>query len=103
MEELLKVTETFLIAGRGLLLQPALPWPGSGSFKTFRARVEIQTPAGASTELDAVFTAEHLSLVGGRSRWDIAVVLPDATKQQVPVGSVVRTTPESIRALQGRT
>ena len=102
MEDLIKVQDTFLIAGRGLVLLPDLPVPTGAGFTSFRCTVQLEAPTGRVAEEDAVMQLEHLHLVGGGSRWHVVVTLPNATKDQVPVGSIVRASAETVRTLRGR-
>ncbi len=101
MEELIRVEDTFLLSGRGLVLVPALPLPASGKVQAWRAQVEIERPNGEVVTLEAVFAPEHFLLTGGGSRWHIPITLQSATKDLVPIGSVVRATRETIDRLRG--
>ncbi len=102
MERLLEIDGVFQIAGRGLLVTPNIPWQAtSEKFRPFRATVQVCTPDGTTRDLEAVFAWQHLSFVGGGGECNIAVVFVSATKADIPPGSVVFASKETIDAVHG--
>ncbi|MGA7439019.1 MAG: hypothetical protein WBW32_12935 [Luteibacter sp.] len=88
MELLLKVENSFEIAGRGLALTPDLglrPWA-----KDVTQEVVIELPDGSSTTSFARVAIEHFRPTGYR----IVVYLPALRREEVPIGSKVFWRPE---------
>jgi hypothetical protein len=97
---LLTVEDHFLIEGRGLLVVPAGDLPDLG-FRTFSTEARIQRPDRTEITTVVRFELQHLRLIGGGSKWNIAVVLPEATKESVPIGSRVVVSPDDRERLRG--
>lgn len=101
MEKLLDVEDRFLIRGLGVVLAPDFPLLPKGQFGSFAEPVLIVRPDGSRSELQASFQTTHFQLPGGSSRWAVTVVLPEAGKADVPVGSAVYCRDETRALLTG--
>jgi len=96
------VEDAFLVAGRGLVLAPPLPVPKEGAFQAFADEVELRRPDGTIASIRASFSMTHSRLAGGVARWDVVVVLSAASKAEVPVGTQVHVSNETMATLSGR-
>ena len=103
MEHLLQVENTFLIKGRGVIITPPLPLPTVGTFRPFRDTVQLRCPDGTVRDVVASFELEHLKLVAGGSQTDIAIILQAATKDEIPVGTLVFVHASTRKRLRGTT
>jgi len=95
MERLLQVEDRFLIAGRGVVVAPVLPLSGRTSFQAFQDTVQVRRPDGTTRDLLAEFAPEHHRLIAGGSRWCIVVRFPSASKDDIPVGSIILASAET--------
>ena len=98
---LLKIEDTFLIHGRGLIVAPALPLPTSGSFRPRQDKVIVYRPDGTEVELEARFQLEHFHLVDGGTQLSIIVIFPNSSQDDVPAGSEVMVSENVFSALRG--
>jgi len=96
----LKVEDTFLIKGRGLVLIPNLPLPTTGKFDSVYDKVVVLKPDGTEREFEAKFMLEHFSLVGGGSKWSIVVLLSEASKADVPAGSEIMVSEDTLASIR---
>jgi hypothetical protein len=89
----LVVEERFLSKGRGLTLIPDFDVPSIGKWENFSETVILVTPLGEEKSFEARFTITHFNLLDPSSplskRWRIVVTLPNAGKDEVPIGSKV--------------
>ena len=102
--ELMTISETFKLEGRGIVLAPSFfPHP-HGRWKNRIETVVIQFPDGSATETQARFELNHLNIpdpnVPIELRWQVVVTLPDHTEKP-PVGSNILVSPEARDALIG--
>jgi hypothetical protein len=96
------VEDSFLLAGRGLVLAPSLPVPEGGSFQGFADEVALHRPDGTIATVRATFSITHSLQPSGLGRWEVVAVLPLATKGEVPVGTEVHVSNETMARLSGR-
>lgn len=96
-ELLITVEDKFNIEGRGVILAPALPLINK-NFKTIETTVAIENDS--TQEYKAVLVVEHLRLINGKSKWQIAVTLPNASKEKIETGSKVFVSKEVIEKLK---
>ena len=102
-EPLLVVEDHFLISGRGLVLLPVLQVPPEDRrFKTFSDTVLLRLPDDSERRFHADCRLEHFSRPAGKGSWNILVLLPHATKEDVPVGSKLFVTPEAHDRIRGQ-
>ncbi|MEM1118027.1 MAG: hypothetical protein AAF845_19290 [Bacteroidota bacterium] len=94
MEPLLRVDGRFVISGCGLVLTPDLPLAAE-PFWPFGERVTVVRPGGTEIETPAEFYATRYRLTDGSHRHAVSVILPEAGKDAVPVGSEVRVAPST--------
>ena len=98
--ELLQVSDTFQFSNIGLTLTPDFPMPDK--WKNLEEEVLVVTPTGPEFRALARISMIHLNIPGcgdPKRRWRVIVVLPACTKEQVPVGSRVFSTPETLVAV----
>jgi hypothetical protein len=101
-ELLLTVENHFLLEGRGLTVIPDIDLPGDDRrFIQFSDKVAIRRPDGTEDRLSVDFFLTHFSLVGGGCKWRITPILPEGTKETVPVGSQLFVSAETMRKLNG--
>jgi hypothetical protein len=99
---LLIVEDHFLITGRGLVLTPLLDLPPDDRrFIPFTDEVLIRRPDGSEQRFPAHFWLEHFYRRGGKSGYNIPVVLPTGTKETVPIGSRVFVSEQAHSRLRG--
>jgi hypothetical protein len=97
-----KLESAFGIRGRGLILIPVLPLATTDRFRPFTARVSLFRPDGTEWEFEARFQVEHFSYVDGRGSWRIVAMLPDASKADVPEGTELKVSANTLALLRGR-
>ena len=99
---LLKVEDHFLIEGRGFLVVPLIDLPEAcRNFKPFSTETMIKRPNQSHEIFTVSFQIEHFSLIGGGSKWGLAVMIPNATKDTVPIGSTLFINEEDNKKLKG--
>lgn len=93
--ELLKVEDTFLIKGRGLILVPSFAVPDGWVNRI--ENVIIVKPDGSQLQCMAQFNLSHFNMADPTAsieqRWQVVVILPDQSKEDIPVGSTVFGSP----------
>lgn len=100
--QLLTVEDHFLIEGRGLIIVPHLDVPPAPRrFVPFSDDVRIQRPNRTEQTFVARFLYEHLSLLGGGSKWNIVLMIPQGTKESIPIGSVIYGCADTMMKLNG--
>lgn len=101
-ELLLVVKDRFLIKGRGLVVLPLLATPSdSGIFEPFSDEALVRRPDETEERLTVKFSVEHFSFTGGGGKWNIVAMLPDGTKETIPVDSQLFVSMETKRRLRG--
>ena len=98
---LLTVEDHFLLEGRGLIVVPLLDVPSDGGFKPFSDTVLVRRPDGKVQEFTANFALEHFRMVGGGSKWNVTPMIPDGTKDTIPVGSLILVSETTQKRLNG--
>jgi hypothetical protein len=99
---LIKVEDHFLIEGRGLLVAPLIDLPEAcRNFKPFSTEIMVKRPNQSHEIFTVKFQFVHISLIGGGCKWEIAVMMPDATKDTVPIGSTLFINEEDNKKLKG--
>ena len=101
MIRLITVENTFKIKGRGLTLAPLLTPPASVDFKPFTDMVEIRRIDGEVNTFDTMFSLEHFFLENGPGVFKITIVLPEASENEVPVGSDMYVKEETYLRITG--
>jgi hypothetical protein len=89
---LLTVVERFKIENWGVVLAPDFPLPQETGWKEYTFFVEVVHECGATSKLRAVASPVHHlvrnpTVSGGG--WRLTIVLPGATKEEIPIGSTV--------------
>ena len=101
--ELMQVQERFALKHHGLALVPDFPVPHYDKWNNFNTQVLVITPNGEQKEFQANFQRWHFNFRGPGvdiSRcWRIVVSLPNALKEDVPVGSGIWVTHDIKQAL----
>ena len=95
---LLKIEESFHLTKLGLILSSTLPLPDK-RFKSFIEKVEIKIPDGRIKKFNAKFEVEHLNRKGMK-KWNIVVIL-NAAKEDVPLGSELIVSDETYELFRG--
>jgi len=97
----MQVQERFALKRHGLTLVP--DFPAHDKWNNFDTQVLVITPNGEQKEFQAKFQIWHFNFRGPAvdiSRcWRIVVSLPNASKEDVPVGSRVLVTHDIKQAL----
>jgi hypothetical protein len=92
----MQVQERFALKHHGLTLVPDFPVPHYDKWNNFNTQVLVITPNGEQKEFQANFQRWHFNFRGPGvdiSRcWRIVVSLPNASKEDVPVGSGIWVT-----------
>lgn len=102
IKPLLTVEDHFLLEGRGLVVVPLLELPPENRrFKPFSCEATVRRPDGTEHVLTVKFAVEHFRLIDGGSKWSITPLLPDATKETVPIGSQLFIDEDVRRKLNG--
>ena len=100
--ELLNVEERFQITNAGLVLVPDFSVP-NGCWKNFSETVVVVRPDGQTLETLAQFNMSHFNIpdpsVQIDERWRVVVWLPNAKKEEVPIGSKVLVSRETRNAV----
>ncbi|RPI79718.1 MAG: hypothetical protein EHM45_01730 [Desulfobacteraceae bacterium] len=103
IELLLTVKDRFLIKGRGLVVLPLLATTSeSGIFEPFSDESLVRRPDETEERLTVTFSKERFSFAGG-GKWNIVAMLPNGTKETVPVDSQLFVSKETKRRLRGET
>src|SRR5262245_26251768 len=93
----MQVEECFALEHIGLALTPDFPVSRHEKWNDFDTQVLVITPNGEQKEFQAKFSRWHFNFrdpgVDISRHWRIVVSLPSASKEDVPVGSVVWVTP----------
>ena len=101
--ELMQVQERFALKRDGLTLVPDFPVLHHDKWNNFNTQVLVITPNGEQKEFQAKFQRWHFNFRGPGvdiSRcWRIVVSLPNASKEDVPVGSGIWVTHDIKQAL----
>ncbi|HEY9840337.1 MAG TPA: hypothetical protein V6D23_07795 [Candidatus Obscuribacterales bacterium] len=83
-ELLLIVADSFLLSGRGLVLNPAIALaPDAARVPDLGLRVRLERPDGSSEVMEALLQWAHFRPGGFR----YTCILPQASPEQVPPGS----------------
>ena len=94
--ELLTVADSFQLVGRGVVVVPDFSVPDGWKNRT--ESVMVAKPDGQEYEATAEFSVSHFNIrdphVPIDRRWRVVVVLPDRTKDELPVGSRILVSPE---------
>ena len=86
--ELMKIEGHFSFGNKGLIVVPPVDLPENiQRFKSFSTTVLIKRPDSSELSSSIRFELDHVCLIGGDCKWAIAVILPEATKKAVPIGS----------------
>lgn len=89
---LMTVTDHFQLDRLGLVISPDFSVP-NGGWRSREAPIIIEPPVGDSFHTIGQFHLSHFNIrdpeVSIDRRWRVTLHLPHATKDQVPVGSVV--------------
>jgi hypothetical protein len=89
--ELLTVEERFQLSGAGLTVIPDFSVPSG--WRNRQETVRVVTPEGQAFEALAQFTRTHFKINDPTAsvdrRWRVLLSLPEARKEQVPIGSRV--------------
>ena len=99
MEEIIQVEDHFLIDGRGLVLMPLLP-PPKGPFKPSSSDIRVRKPDGTDMTIKARFAVEHFTLVGGKGKCHLVVMLPEAQKSDIPKGTKILVSAEIVEKMK---
>lgn len=93
MKTLCVVVERFQIANKGLVLAPNFGVPSHRAWENFSAQVCVETPDGRRCNVTALFELCHFRITDPHAsadkRWRISIILPQASKADVPIGSRV--------------
>jgi len=98
---LLTVEDTFLIDGRGLVVVPPIDLPPEPLRLTpFSDELRIERPDGTEMQALVKFASEHFSLRGGGSKWHVTPMIPDGTRESIPIDSrlFVGSVPKIVKA-----
>lgn len=95
----LKINTTFFVKGRGLIIIPNLPSRVGHSTMPLHTKIKIYAPDGTEKQFDGKFQAEHFLLEGNTSEWRTILLLEDASRQDVPLGSQLRVSKETLAIL----
>ena len=94
--ELLTVADSFQISGRGVVVIPDFSVPDGWKNRT--DTITVAKPDGQQYEATAQFSVSHFNIrdpqVSIDRRWRVVVLLPDRTKDELPVGSKILVSPE---------
>ena len=93
--KLMTVEDRFVIQSRGVVLIPDFPVPTQWTDRT--EPVTIVSPNGNRISVSAMFMLTHYSYAEPRpgQSWRIVILVPDLAKEDIPIGSVVFTAPET--------
>jgi hypothetical protein len=102
--QLLEVEDQFDLKDDGIVLAPDFALPSGRGWENYTFLVTVAREGGLSRKLRAVASPVHLlvrdpSVV--RKGWRLTIVLPDATKNDVPTGSRVFCSVETYERLFG--
>ena len=99
---LLTVVDRFQIKHLGLVLAPDFSVP-NGRWSEQSHSVIVEVPDGQRFEAKARFGLSHFNIrdpeVSMDRRWRVTVTMPEARKEQVPIGSRVFTESTVVAAL----
>jgi hypothetical protein len=95
----LKVERTFQVLGRGFFIVPALSLYEMNFFTIFNDNIEILLPDGSRNIYPAHFDLEHF-IRTDKHETRIVIILPNATKKDVPDGSEVFVSDETASRLE---
>lgn len=99
--ELLRVEDRFAIQGRGIVLIPDFPVPDHWQNRT--EPIVVVMPDGRRFNADAQFNLTHFNLSDRDAsldqRYRVVASIPDRTKEEIPVGSVILASRELRGAL----
>ena len=100
---LLTVENYFQIEGRGLIVTPLLDLYDDRRYVgfPFRDTVTVQRPDKTEGVFEALFYVEHQLLIGGGGRVVCPTILPNGTKESVPIGSKLLISPQTQEKLKG--
>lgn len=88
MKELIKIEDSFMLTGRGLILAPVLPLPKDDrGFRPFTDKITIEHPDGTKKIFEALFALEHFHMADGGCKWNLVINIKDASEEDVHIGS----------------
>jgi|GEM_PF-6930493 len=103
--ELMKIEDTFMVDGVGLVLAPSFELPAYANWKNIIEKVTIRSPEGVEFESEALFSMMHVNIKGPEvsisKRWPVVVTLRGVAKELVAVGSAVFVSKPTKQAVLG--
>ncbi len=86
----------------GLVLVPVIPLPVEvlNAFKPFGTKIIIHRPDYTEKEFEAKVVLQHLAMRGGKSKWQVVLLLPNTLRAEVPLGSQLKLNEEALARLQ---
>ncbi len=104
--ELLTVSDSFDITGRGVVVLPDFSVP-PGGWKDRKEALTIFTPTGQSHEATALVSLTHFTFsdpsVSADKRWRVVVLVQGRKKEEIPIGSRLLFSREISDALSHKT
>ena len=92
-QELLIVEDHFLLTSVGLVVAPDLSVPRTGNWSDIVTKARVQDPGGEELEHEVKFGLVHFNIrdpeVSIDKRWRVVISFPNATKEQIPIGSKI--------------
>lgn len=79
---------------------PVLPPPTHG-FQPFSDKVVVRGPDSTKKEFEGRFQIEHFNFGGGKGKWSITIIIPKASKADVPVGSELMVSEAALATILG--
>jgi hypothetical protein len=100
---LLTVKDHFQIEGNGLVLIPLLDLPPDDRrFVPFNDTIRVVRPDKTEQTFETKFAAEHFYRPKGKSAWHIVLMIPEGTKETIPVGTRVYVNAKAQEKLKGQ-
>jgi hypothetical protein len=104
--ELLTVTDSFDITGRGVVVLPDFSVPRDG-WKDRKEDFTILTPTGQAHEATALVSLTHFTFsdptISAEKRWRVVVMIQGRKKEEIPIGSRLFFSREITDALTQKT
>jgi hypothetical protein len=101
---LLTVAERFKIENVGVVLAPDFPLPQGSGWKDYTFFAEVVRESRATSKFRAVASPVHRLVrnpTASGGGWRLTIVLPAATKEDIPIGSRVWCSAATHRRLFG--
>ncbi len=104
-QELLKVEDHFLLTNVGLVVAPDFSVPQTGVWSDIVTSAKVKNPEGQEKDHEIKFGMVHFNIKDPKfsidKRWRVVISFPNATKEQVPIGSKIFVSKDDYMKLKG--